>query len=112
MPKPVQGEGHVKRWNKKQPPITFRCPNEKYKQRLHIQAKKEGYDSLSAFVLSVLTKHMDGYHTKRNATKSSKSATVATPKPTGISKETQELMDALDEMDKGDRIRRNKRAGY
>lgn len=109
MPKPVQGEGHVKRWNKKQPPITFRCPDEKYKERLHIQAKKEGYDSLSAFVLAVLTKHMDGYHTKRNATKrskSSKSATVATPKPTGISKETQELMDALDEMDKAERRRR------
>lgn len=108
MPKPVQGEGHVKRWNKKQPPITFRCPDEKYKERLHIQAKKEGYDSLSAFVLAVLTKHMDGYHTKRKSTKSSSSkrATAATPKPKGISKETQELMDALDEMDREQRRRR------
>lgn len=109
MPKPVRGEGHVKRWNKKQPPITFRCPDEKYKERLHIQAKKEGYDSLSAFVLAVLTKHMDGYYTKRKSTtptkSSSKRATATTPKYKGISKETQALMDALDELDKTERKR-------
>ena len=97
MPKPVQGEGHVKRWNKKQPPITFRCPDQKYKQRLHIQAKKEGYDSLSAFVLSVLSKHMDGYHIKR------KKATKTEPLgEVGLSKETRELMEALNEMDDTD----------
>jgi len=100
MPKPVRGEGHVKRWNKKQPPITFRCPDQKYKERLHIQAKKEGYDSLSAFVLSVLTKHMDGYYAKRNPT----TATTATmPKSAGLSKETRELMEALDELDRKER---------
>jgi len=97
MPKPVRGEGHVKRWNKKQPPITFRCPDQKYKERLHIQAKKEGYDSLSAFVLSVLTKHMDGYHTKRKPTKSKK---ATKPKSAGLSKETRELMEMLDELDR------------
>lgn len=100
MPKPVQGEGHVKRWNKKQPPITFRCPDQKYKERLHIQAKKEGYDSLSAFVLSVLTKHMDGYYSKRKPTKST---TTTKPKSAGLSKETRELMKALDELDRKER---------
>jgi len=100
MPKPVRGEGHVKRWNKKQPPITFRCPDQKYKERLHIQAKKEGYDSLSAFVLSVLTKHMDGYYAKRNPTKST---TATKPKSAGLSKETRELMEALDELDRKER---------
>jgi hypothetical protein len=64
MPRPVEGEGHVKRWNKKQPPITFRCPNPEYKERLDIHAKKEGHDSLSAFVLSSLTKHMDNHDTR------------------------------------------------
>lgn len=100
MPKPVRGEGHVKRWNKKQPPITFRCPDQKYKERLHIQAKKEGYDSLSAFVLSVLTKHMDGYYAKRNPTKSTTATTATKPKSAGLSKETRELMEALDELDR------------
>jgi hypothetical protein len=57
MPRNQQGEGHIKRANKKNPVLSFRSPDPGFKARVQAEAERVGM-SVQAYLLQAVTSYI------------------------------------------------------